>query len=108
MEDSSVVVKSKNINSKNLFKVINDFILEGIHSESVRWRDDMHRESFIEIVEEFLTELAMEAKITQFNAMCDLRNNSLDDLENGTVLITIKYKQKDCLNVSEINYKMVD
>jgi len=106
MSQPNVVVKTKSINSKLLFKEINDYIIEGINSNAIRWRDETHRVSFVEVVEEFLDNLANNSKITQFKVMCDKRNNSMENLAKGTVKITIKFVQKNCLNISEIEYQI--
>jgi hypothetical protein len=108
MNTPNVVIKSKNVNSQLLFTQINDYVMDGILTGSVRWTDDIHRESFIEVVDDFLTELEASAKITQFNAICDLRNNSYADFEKGVAKITIRYKQINCLNVTEVVYYITD
>lgn len=106
MTQPNAILKTKNINSKLLFKEINDYVFEGINSNAVRWKDETHRKSFVEVIEEFLEELAENSKITQFKVMCDRRNNSMEDLEKGIVKLTIKFVQKNCLNISEIEYQI--
>lgn len=108
MNRTNVVVRTRNINSKILFNQVNDSILEAINTSDIRWKDDIHRASLIDVLEEFLETLADDSKITQFVAMCDIRNNTLEELERGTVKLTIKYKQKDCLNTTEITYQIID
>ncbi len=103
-----VITKAKNVNSKTLYNLINDYVSEGINAGEIRWKDEIHRDSFVEVIEEFLREIADDGKITQFKALCDLRNNTMDELENGSVKLTIDYKQKQCLNTTEITYQIVD
>lgn len=100
----SITIKTTNINSKILYAEINQFIEEGINDIGVRWANDTHRESFVEIIEEWLLEYAVKGKITQFNVICDKRNNLAKELANGNVIFDIEYKQTNCCNTTKIKY----
>ena len=93
---------TKNINSESLFKQINDFMMEVFATIDVSWSLKKHRERFVEMIDEWLEQVSLESgKFSQPDVMCDRRNNKNF---NRKVKFTVRYKQKNCLNTSEIEY----
>lgn len=104
----NVTVKYRNVNSKTLFKEINDVAEDCIVNLSIglRWTNEIHRESLLYIIEEWLENVAEQGKISQYNVICDHRNNTNTDFESGRPTITITYKQKHCFNTTTIDYEI--
>ncbi len=96
----------KAVNSKPLFNEIHDFIAEGLNDMGVVWNSDSHRDSFISIVEDWLEEKWQEGKIEQFKVICDFRNNKIADMESGKYIIDVYYKQRNCLNTTQLHYEV--
>ncbi len=103
----SIKIKKRGVNSKQLFTEVSEFVEEGITSIGVRWSSDVHRESFVELVEDWLTEIYETGKITQFNVICDARNNPTFGAE-GRFYLTVSYRQKNCLNVTSLEYEITE
>lgn len=100
----TIDIKTRSVNSKSLFNDINDFIKDGITDIGVRWGSDIHRNTFIEVIEDWLKEFFDKGRITQFNVICDDRNNNQQDFDSGLFRLTVTYKQKHCLNTTVIDY----
>lgn len=94
---STVTLKTKNVNSKLLFQEINKMLFEEISDSTIRWSDDSYREAIDDIISTMLEEYREETKITQFNVISNSIHKRLHT-------ITVKYRQKHCLNVTEIVY----
>lgn len=103
----SIQVKKvfKAVNSKALVKEISSFVEEGFTDLGVSWDSDSQREAFVEITEDYLTEMMeVEGKIVSFKVIGDRRNNKVSDNEKGIYHIDIQFRQKDCLNVTQLCY----
>ena len=95
------------INSRRLQKKITDFVEEGFSSVEIHWASEVHRTSFIEVIEEWIqNELSEE--ITHFKILCDERNNNTTAFDKGEFNFEIQYKQKNCYNMSRIVYRIKD
>jgi hypothetical protein len=95
------------INSKRLLKQITTFVEEGFDSVEIHWASEIHRTSFVEVVEEwFDNELTDE--VTHYKILCDDRNNTQTAFEKGEFNFEIQYKQKNCYNTSRITYHVTD
>jgi len=96
---------TKSVNSKVLFKEINEFIEDGIQTAGVLWSSETHRESFVDIVEEYLdVEFVETGKISQVKVVCDSRNNKMSVMESGVYNFDVYFRQNHCLNVTELHY----
>lgn len=100
---AQVQVVTKSINSKSLYNEIYGFLKEGIDDFGVIWESDAHRESYIHVVNDFLMDIAENGKIEQFKVIGDKRNNKYTDMEKGIYHVDVLYKQRNCLNTSQIN-----
>lgn len=100
-------VVQKSINSKKLFKEIDDFVQEAIDITGVRWGSAIHRSALVDLVEAWLhEEIYGNGKITQFNVMCDERNNPLSLTRENKYRFEVSFKQRNCLNTSSIEYQI--
>ena len=106
MTQMSVVQKS--VNSKPLRDVVLGFLREGVYDYGVVWNSETHRDSFVMVVNDFLSEIADEGKIEQWKVVCDKRNNKYSDMEQGIYHVDIQYKQRNCLNITQINITVND
>jgi len=102
----SQIIKTikKSVNSKSLFKEIDDFIAEAIRTCDVRWKSSIHVNSFNDLIEGFLQELYFDGKITQLVVMCDDRNNPPSQTRMDIYHFKVTYKQRNCLNTTQIEY----
>lgn len=92
------------VNSKPLFDEITEYIHEGLDETSMNWFDDMYRESFVEVIDEWLEQYADEGRIEQWKVVCDSRNNKTKDIEDGKFILDVYYKQWNCLNTTHLHY----
>lgn len=98
----------KSVNSRALFVEISSFIEEGLNDLGILWSSDSQRDSFVDIVDEWLEEKATEGKIEQWNIVCDYRNNKVTAMEAGRYTIDVYYKQRNCLNTTHLQYNLKD
>lgn len=98
---AKITVKQKNVNSKVLYNEINNHIITEVKTSTLRWNDQGHRDAVIDFVLAILEEQAADGRITQFNAFCKEEQVSVGSVK--TFLI-VKYRQKHCLNITEITY----
>lgn len=98
----------KSVNSKNLFEEIHDFVTTGMDDTGVNWASDVQRTAYIEMVDEYLAEVAAEGKIEQWDIRCNSRNNKLIDMSNGKFVVDVFYRQKNCLNTTQLRYEIDD
>lgn len=101
---SDVKVVSKGINSKSLYKEINETIYESIVTLGVKWSSESHRESFVEIIEDYLLDLEEEGKIEQTKVICDKRNNKTFSSLADKIVFEVRFRQPGCLNITSIAY----
>lgn len=98
----------KSVNNKAIFTEIHKFIDEGIITGQVLWSNDLHRQSFIELVGDTLEQFEIEGLIDQWNVISDLRNNTIVDMDAGIYVMEVQYRQKNCLNTTRLVYTIKD
>lgn len=96
------------VNSKVLLHEISFLVEEGLDDMGVIWSSDTHRESFVDLVEDWLHEKGDKGLIEQWNVVCDLRNNKIADMEAGNYVFEVFYRQKHCLNMTHLRYEIQD
>jgi len=101
---STYKLKTKHVNSKPLLKEVSTLINEIIETFEIMWDSDNQRDAILEVIDEHLEELVEQKKITQWNVICDGRNNKLSDIANNITNLDITYRQRNCFNVTELNY----
>ena len=99
-------LKTKSVNSKTLFNEVSNFINDIIDGFGIIWDSDSQRDAIIEVIEEFMEDLQNDNKIEQWDIVCDARNNKQEDVKNKIVHLEIHYKQKNCLNITKLLYKI--
>jgi hypothetical protein len=87
---------------------IHEFVTVGMTETGVNWSSDVQRDSYIEMVEDFMMEVAMDNKIEQWDVRCDGRNNKATDMNNGKFVLEVMYKQRNCLNTTVLRYDIAD
>ena len=99
----------KAVNSKPLLKEVTAFIEEGLGEFGVQWDSEAQKETFVEIIEDFLAELLeVQGKIVSYKVMADRRNNKASDWEKGIYKFDVSYKQKNCLNTTQLLYTITE
>jgi hypothetical protein len=99
-----IKLNKKCVNSKILFTEITNFISEGFNQIGSIFNSESGRLQFIVVLNDFFFTLQQNGIITHWNVMCDLRNNKVVDMENGQFRLTTSYKQRNCLNTTELQY----
>ena len=102
-----VVVNMKGINSKTLCSAIRELIEDGLKHSGVDWEDTVHRDTFVTVLNDVLDEYIEKDLITQYNVMCDKRNNPTSTTKQKITFLEVSYKQKNCLNNTTFNYEIV-
>ncbi len=95
---------SNSVNSKILFTEVSNFIREGFDQIGSIFSQDNGRAQFVLVLNDFLHTLLENDILTHWNVICDLRNNKVVDMENGQYRLTVSYKQRNCLNTTELQY----
>ena len=101
-------LEKRSVNNKLIFTEIHKFIEEGILTGQVVWKNDLHRQSFVDVVGDLLEQVMNEGFIDQWNVISDLRNNSVADMDKGIYVIEIQYRQRNCLNTTRLIYTVKD
>lgn len=96
--------ETKNVNSKKLFQALHSNIFGWLGEESQIWLQEESRAQLAWLVDEYLADVCDNGHITQFNVVCDRRNNTLADHEARTYHFDVYYVQKNCLNTTKILY----
>lgn len=94
----------KGVVDKHIVKEICLFIEDAINDLGVDWASDSHRLAITQITEDFLSELQKTNSIEQFKVICDRRNNKSVLMEKGTFQFDVSFRQKNCLNTTQILY----
>ena len=95
---------SKSVNSKVLFKEINENLRDGIFTVDINWQNSEERDIFINFMHTAMSEFYEKGKIDQWRIQCNGKNNTAEDMGKGIFVIEVHYKQKNCLNTTTIKY----
>jgi molybdopterin biosynthesis enzyme MoaB len=101
-------IKKKNVNSTRLFQDINIFIESGLMSIGISWSAHENRDTFVEVLEEWLEEFKEDNHITQYKVICDEYNNPIKQDDEDIFKISISFKQAHCLNTTVIDYELIE
>lgn len=101
-------LEKKSVNNKAIFTEIHKFVDDSILTGQVLWGNDLHRHSFVEIISDCMEQVMDDGLINQWNVICDLRNNTIADMDSGTYILEIQYRQKNCLNTTRLIYTIKD
>lgn len=95
---------TKAVNSKLLFKEINEALRDGIFTVDINWQNSEEREIFINFMHTSMSEYYENGKIDQWRIQCNGKNNTSADMAKGIFVIDVHYKQNNCLNTTMIRY----
>lgn len=101
-------VEKRAVNSKSLCEFIQKDVEELITSAGVLWSSDVHRDGFVETIGDYLQQIQDADKIDQWDCKCDLRNNTVAQMDKGIYIFEISYRQKHCLNTTRLIYTIKD
>lgn len=106
MSDFKVAFKTRNVNSKRLFKEFRKTIEEVCDEYISRQTTLLDRTYNYEELETFLgmylEDLLQNNVITQYNVLSDHRLNQQVDIHKGIIKVLVQFRQLHCLNVTEI------
>lgn len=105
---ASYTLVKKGVNNKSLFNKIHEFIAQGIVESDIVWSDDDHRETFVMVADDGLTDFYEQGLIDQWNVICDMRNNTISNMDQGIYTVEITYRQKNCINTTSLIYTIKD
>lgn len=94
-------VKQYNIFSKPLFDTVNGFVNDLIIGLVVLWESQEYHDVLDEYLQDAMEELRTDGKITNYKVILK------DDILNKTMDIHIRYRQKNCLANSTIDYNII-
>lgn len=98
-------LKTRAVNSKKLLGSIRGF--EKIFTEyQVIWSNEGMRQSVCDMIDGMMEDIAVSGKISQWNVICDYRNNKVSAMTVGIYHLDITYRQTNCLNTTELNYEI--
>lgn len=103
----TVTCQSKNVNSKKLLGLIKD-TLSQVCDEYIIIRNSIvdHTYDYSQLAifaDLFMEDMAERKLITQYDVLCDERNNDEYDVRRGDIAMEITFRQFNCLNVTTIN-----
>lgn len=106
---SEFKVEKRSVNNKTLCEHLQKDIEDLMVNAGVLWGSDVHREGFVETVEDYLTNFADESnKIDQWTAICNMRNNTIAQMDKGIYTFEFNYRQTNCLNTTRLIYTVKD
>jgi len=95
------------VNSKRLLATIQQ--IEQVFIEyQIIWSNESLRQAAIDMIDSVMEEIANQGRISQWNVVCDFRNNKLSDMSAGKFNVTISYRQTNCLNTTVLKYHLVE
>lgn len=101
-------VERRSVNSKSLCDTITKEVENLITGAGVMWGSDTHRAGFVDTVQDYLFQLEETDVIMQGNAICDMRNNTVEQMDKGVYTFEVAYRQKHCLNTTRVIYTIKD
>jgi hypothetical protein len=102
----TVTHRSKNVNSKKLFALIKD-TLSQVCDEYIIIRPSIvdHTYDYSQLAifaDLFMEDLVERKMITQYDVLCDERNNDEHEVRHGNIVMELRFRQAHCLNVTTI------
>ena len=105
---SNFTLKTKHVNNKRLLNEVTDFVDEIILNFNIIWNSESQRDAILEVIDEQLQDMVDEQKIEQWNVICDARNNKQNDIQNKITHLDITYRQRNCYNITELQYTITE
>lgn len=103
---TKITKELKAVNNKALVKEISTFMDQIIlELGEIRWNDQIQREQIVAYLDNYMSELSQETKsIVNYKVVMDRRNNKTKDMDNGVFHLDVCFKQKNCINITQILY----
>jgi len=57
IETAEYTLEKRSVNNKDLFDEINNFIVEGITTGGIIWSSEIHRQSLVDILYDFISDI---------------------------------------------------
>lgn len=106
MATTARMYKQNNVNTQRIVDEINEFVISSASELGLDWNDDEQRNSFADVCGWWLSDFVENNIIVQYKVLCDRRNNKDDDMKSGIFYVDLYFKQKNCLNTTQITYKI--
>ena len=114
MIELTITHTGRNVNNKSLQHEFVDLMMINAEDFIIRHRifgekTPRYSHDFSQLVEFLLAhceDMVDEKKITTHDVICDHRNNDVITLDDGFAIVSIKYQQFNCLNVTELEFKI--
>lgn len=94
----------KNVNSILLIEDLEELMRSSIKNVGFSWSNDAHREALLDLVDELMLKKKDDDKIYNYKAYSDHRNNPPEQVKKGIHILTIKFRQKDTINQTTLEY----
>ena len=104
MQKMRFTCSEKGVVSKSLVREVREFVESGFQSVQVQWDSELHRMSFLQVIDDFLGEKFAEGKITTGKVVCDERNNSATAFAEGKFVILVQFQEKNALISTRLEY----
>lgn len=101
-------VEKRSVNNKSLCSEIQKNVEDLMLQAGVLWGSEIHREGFVETIGDYMEQLQDDDKIEQWDSRCDLRNNTIAQMDKGIYIFEVNYRQKNCLNTTRLIYTIKD
>lgn len=105
MSEFKVTYKTRNVNSKRMFKEFQTLIEEVcdeyiIHRSSILDKTYDYEE-LVGFLNMYYEDLVEKNVITQFDVIADKRINEEKNIRDGKIKVLVKFRQTNCLNVTQ-------
>ena len=94
----------KGVVTKSLVREIREFIESGLDTIQIQWDSEIHRVSFLQVIDDFLAEKYQEGKIVTGKVVCDERNNPATAFQNGEFRLDVHFREKNALIDTRLEY----
>jgi hypothetical protein len=100
-----VTLKAVNVNNKRIMREVDNYVMNGVKATVRDLRDEQEQQGLAMLIEDVLHDFAAsENLLDQVHVICDRRNNPKEERDAKRVHFTVKYQQKNCLNITELHY----
>ena len=94
--------------SKGLVRAVRTFVDDGFNSVDVMWDNEMFRQSFIAVIDDYLGELYSDGKISHGKVICDDRNNGALAFKKGDFQMEVQFRQKNALITTRLIFEVTN
>lgn len=103
----TINVESRGVNSQLVTNEVITFTTEVLNNTFFTDLSQEHdRDIVVTYIEHFFMVMADNDLVEQFDIIFDKRNNTTTDMNNGMFAMELRFKQKNCLNQTEVKFLM--